>query len=203
MLLFRITTLVLRNITSSVISYISKCVDNVVVTKTVRKFPNQKAWMNVRRQRSIQHCRSKTESWLKEAKSHHQRLERDLNTNSNQDLWQEIQNVTGYKSRISSIMFEATLQDELNTFSACFDPLNKDCAVKSTEDQPLSVTTADVRKILLNVNTNNLLVQIISLPWEDLTTTWCISCLCTGPLLIGNQWKPTQLSNGLSSLKRL
>ena len=29
-----------------------------------------------------------------------------------------------------------------------------------------------------------------SFPWEHLTTTWCISCLCTSPVLTGNQQKP-------------
>ena len=32
-----------------------------------------------------------------------------------------------------------------------------------------------------------------SLPWEDLTTTWCISRLFTSPLLTVNQWKPASL----------
>ena len=54
-------------------------------------------------------------------------------------------------------MCEATLQDELNTFHAHFDLLNKDSAVKSTlppKDQLLSVTTADVSKLLLRMNTH-------------------------------------------------
>ncbi len=41
---------------------------------------------------------------------------------------------------------------ELNTFYARFDLLNKESAVKSTmppEDRPLSVSTADMRRILL------------------------------------------------------
>ena len=34
---------------------------------------------------------------------HQQRLESDLNTNSAKDLWQQVQNVTGYKNRRSSL----------------------------------------------------------------------------------------------------
>ncbi len=48
-------------------------------------------------------------------------------------------------------MCEAMLPDELNTFYARFDLLNKESSVKSTlpsEDQPLSVSTADVKRIL-------------------------------------------------------
>lgn len=37
----------LEECTSSA-TYFSKCVDEVVITNTVRSFPNQKAWMNVR-----------------------------------------------------------------------------------------------------------------------------------------------------------
>ncbi len=53
------------------------------------------------------------------------------------------------------IMCEATLPYEMNTFYARFDLLNKESAVKSTlppEDWPLSVSTVDVRRILLRVN---------------------------------------------------
>ena len=38
---------------------------------------------------------------------HQQRLERDLNTNSTNSLWQVIQNVTGHKSRSAPFMCEA------------------------------------------------------------------------------------------------
>lgn len=54
-------------------------------------------------------------------------------------------------------MCQATQPDVLNTCYACFDLLSKDLAVKSTsppENRPLSVITADVRKIRLRVNIN-------------------------------------------------
>ena len=54
-------------------------------------------------------------------------------------------------------MCAATLPDELNSFYAHFDILNKESAVTSTpppEELPLSVSTADVRRILLRVNMN-------------------------------------------------
>ena len=57
---------------------------------------------------------------------HQQRLERDHNTNSSKDLWQAIQNVTGYKSRSTC---DATLPEELNTVYAHSDFFNKDSAV--------------------------------------------------------------------------
>lgn len=66
----------------------------------------------------------------------HETLERDRNTNSSKDLWQAIQNVTGYKSRSKC---EVTLPEELSTSYACSD-LNKGSAVKFTlisDDKPL------------------------------------------------------------------
>jgi len=36
----------------------------------------------------------------------------------------------------------------------------------------------------------------LSLPWADLTTTWCTSCLCTPPLHRSSQLWPAQLNDG-------
>ena len=63
-------------------------------------------------------ARARQKASIKEAKRRHQqRLERDLNINSTNDMWQVIQNVTGHKSRSAPFMCEATQQDELNAFS--------------------------------------------------------------------------------------
>lgn len=54
-------------------------------------------------------------------------------------------------------MCKAALPDERNTFSACFEILNKESDVKSTmppENLPLSLSKADARGILLGVNVN-------------------------------------------------
>ncbi len=72
-------------------------------------------------------------------------------------MWKEIENITGYKSRNTPIICEITLPDELSTFYARFDLLNKESAVKSApppDDQPLLVSTANVRRILLRVDMN-------------------------------------------------
>lgn len=50
---------------------------------------------------------------------------------------------------------KATQPDKLNTFYNHFDLLNKESVINSTlppKDQPLSVGTADERKMLLSVN---------------------------------------------------
>lgn len=60
--------------------------------------------------------------------------------------------ITGYQSSSAAIICDTTLPDELSKFDARFDHLNKDSDLKSTpppDDQPLSVTKADLRKSLL------------------------------------------------------
>ncbi len=49
------------------------------------------------------------------------------------------------------LMCEATFPDELNTFYVCFDLLK---STPPSKDWPLSVSTADVRRIVLIVNVN-------------------------------------------------
>ena len=103
-------------------------------------------------------ARARLKPGSKKAKRRHQqRLERDFNINSTKYMWQGIQNFTDYKNNSAPIRCESTLPNELSTFYACFNHLNKDTAVRSTpppEDRPLSVATADVRKLLLRVNIN-------------------------------------------------
>ena len=65
---------------------------------------------------------------------------RDLNTTNTKDMWEVVHNVMGYKSRSAPIMCEATLPDELNTFYAHFDLLNKESAVKFTPPPEDSVS---------------------------------------------------------------
>ncbi len=88
----------LEEYTSSVTSFISKCADDVVKIRTVKSFPNEKAWMNgeVRAlsrakraafksndKEAYSTSRASLRAGIKEAKRRHQqRLERDLNTNN-------------------------------------------------------------------------------------------------------------------------
>ena len=82
----------LEEYTSTVTSYISKCVNDVVIRKTIKSFPNQKAWMNgevralsrakkavFRDKEAYNTARARLKAGIKEAKwRHQQRLERDL-----------------------------------------------------------------------------------------------------------------------------
>eukprot|EP00064_Thunnus_orientalis_P020697 superscaffoldBa00005836_g20842 len=163
----------LEEYTSTVTLYISKCVDDVVITKTIKSFPSQRAWINgeVRAlsrakkaafrsgdKEAYNTARARLKAGIKEAKrKHQQRPERDLNTNNTKDMWQVIQNITGYKSRSAPIMCEAKSPDELNSFYARFDILNKESAVKSTpppEDLPLSEEKAAFAKLFFMGNSS-------------------------------------------------
>ncbi len=87
-------------------------------------------------------ARARLKAGIKEVKRRHQeRLERDLNTNITKDMWKAIQTSAGYKSRSTHIMCEATLSDELNTFYARIDLLNKvSCQVYSASRGPATVS---------------------------------------------------------------
>ena len=72
-----------------------------------------------------------------------------------------------------------------------------------TFTQYVTCHTIDNRTLDFMPTTRTHTTHSPSLLSDDLTTTWCISCLFTSPLLTGNQWRPAQLRHGLRSLKRL
>ncbi len=91
-------------------SYISKCVDGVMIIKKMKSFSNQKAWMNgvkVSRAKKAAFWSGDKEAYstaiarlkagIKEAKRRHQ--ERDLNTNNPKDVWQVIQQERPHHAR--------------------------------------------------------------------------------------------------------
>lgn len=105
-------------------SYISNCVDGVVITKRIKSFSNQKAWMNGDVRALLknlpfsqvtmkQQCQRKTDSWHQGGKVK-TGLERDVNTSNTNDMWQVIKNITGYKSRSGRFVFlHGTLKFQL------------------------------------------------------------------------------------------
>ncbi len=121
--------------TDMMTSYISKCVDDVMITKTIKSFPNQKVLMNgevraLSRAKKVAfwsgdknaYCtaRARLKAGIKEAKQRHQeRLERDLNTNNTKD-------VAGNPDhhRLQKQEYSHHVPNELNTFYAGFDVLN-------------------------------------------------------------------------------
>ncbi len=113
------------------------CIDDVVPTKTIRIYPNQKPWINSdvrsalsartsafksgntddRKQASYDLRRS-----IKAAKRQYKnKVEEHFNNNNPRSMWQGINNITGFKgNKPATVNIAASLPDELNTFYARF-----------------------------------------------------------------------------------
>ncbi len=121
----------------SVTCLIRKCLDDVVPTKTIRIYPNQKPWINSdvrsalsartsalksgntddRKQASYDLRRS-----IKAARrTYKNKVEEHFNNNNPRSMWQGINNITGFKgNKPATVNIAASLPDELNTFYARF-----------------------------------------------------------------------------------
>ncbi len=122
----------------TVTCFIRKCIEDVVPTKTIRIYPNQKLWINsdVRSALSARTSAFKsgnTDDWkqasydlrrsIKAAKRQYKnKVEEQFNNNNPRSTWQVINNVTGFKgNKPATVNIAASLPDELNTFYARFE----------------------------------------------------------------------------------
>ena len=85
------------------------------------------------------------------------RLDHKLNTNNTQRLWTGIQNITGYKQTIASIVTDdVTLSDRLNEIYGRFDrdtPEAGTCAITPVVSAPpFVIQSSDLERILLCLN---------------------------------------------------
>ncbi|KAK1791977.1 hypothetical protein P4O66_001747 [Electrophorus voltai] len=125
---------------ASVTGYISKCIDDVTVSKTITTRPNQKPWMPAEGSKA---CTA-------------QRIHGHFkDTGDTRHMWEGIQAITNYKKTSPSCDSDATLPDALNDFYAQFEAQNNVAAEKSIppqNDQMLCLTVADVRRTLRGIN---------------------------------------------------
>ncbi|KAK2912264.1 hypothetical protein Q8A73_006377 [Channa argus] len=158
--------------TSTVTSYISKCVDDVTISKTITTRSNRKPWINANvcallKQRdaafrtgdktALRTAKAKLSRAIKEAKRAHTKKIHDHfeDSGDTRRMWQGIQAITNYKTTSPDCDRDASLPDALNHFYARFEAQNNVKARKSTpppSDQVLCLTTAEVRKTLCRVN---------------------------------------------------
>ncbi|KAK3518561.1 hypothetical protein QTP70_001593 [Hemibagrus guttatus] len=122
----------LEEYTSSVTSYISKCIDDVTISKSITTRSNQKPWMTAKR-----------------IHGHFQ------SSGDTRRMWQGIQSITNYRPAPPACDSDVSLPDALNSFYARFEAQH-DMTARNTipppEDQVLCLTTANVRKTLCRVN---------------------------------------------------
>uniref|UniRef100_A0A1A8ATP4 Reverse transcriptase domain-containing protein n=1 Tax=Nothobranchius furzeri TaxID=105023 RepID=A0A1A8ATP4_NOTFU len=162
----------LEEYTSSVSSYISKCIDDVTVSKTIISRPNQKPWITAEvrtllRTRdsafkagdkvALSRARNELSRAIREAKrAHAQRIHKHfMDSGDTRRMWQGLQAITNYRTTTPACDGDGSLPDALNNFYARFDRQNDVAARKSIpppDDQVLCLTTAEVRKTLRRVN---------------------------------------------------
>ncbi|KAI4904350.1 hypothetical protein NFI96_009650 [Prochilodus magdalenae] len=133
------TTTDLEEYTSSVTSYIGKCIDDVTVSKTITTRPNQKPWMT-----------AEVRALLKARDSAFKAGDKAALRKARAKL-----SITNYRTTTPACDSDASFPDALNHFYARFETQNSVAARKTTpppDDQVLCLTAADVRKTLRRVN---------------------------------------------------
>ncbi|KAF7711486.1 hypothetical protein C0J45_0469 [Silurus meridionalis] len=140
----------LEEYTSSVTSYISKCVDDVT-QKCVRK--TKRLCLQSRGQDGLKNSKGQTVPLSKPAHSNkiHNHFQYSGDT---QRMWQVIQAITNYK-KSPACDHDASLPDVLNDLYAWFEGQNNVKTRKTTplySDRVLCLSTAEVRKTLCRVN---------------------------------------------------
>lgn len=125
--------------TDTVTSFISKCIEDVVPTKTIKITPNQKPWINssvkaALKARNVAFTSGSPEEYkqarytlrttIKKAKREYSKhMESKLNTNNVRHLWQGLHAGTDFKGiKQHTTNTSPTFPDELNSFYARFDP---------------------------------------------------------------------------------
>ncbi len=158
----------------TVTCFTRKCIDDVVPTKTICIYPNQKPWINSdvrsalsawtsafksgntddRKQASYDLRRS-----IKAAKrTYKNKVEEHFNNNNPRSMWQGINNITGFKgNKPATVNIAASLPDELNTFYARFEADNtahteSAAAAAAEEVSPLTLSVVDVTRSFKRVN---------------------------------------------------
>ncbi len=158
----------------TVTCFIRKCVEDVVPTKTIRIYPNQKPWINsdVRAALSARTSAFKSGNFddqkqasydlrksIKAAKRQYKnKVEEQFNINNARSMWQGINNITDFKgNKPATLNIAASLPDELNHFYARFEAHN----TAHTESAPvavaeevsaISISVADVTQSFKRVN---------------------------------------------------
>jgi hypothetical protein len=129
--------------TTSVTSFINKCIDDIIPTVTVRTYPNHKPWITVNictelkgRAAAFKERDSNPEAYkkscsalrrsIKQAERQYRTKIESYYTGSNAfRMWQGLHTIPVYKGKHSrELPSDTSLPDELNYFNACFKQSN-------------------------------------------------------------------------------
>ncbi|KAK0154042.1 hypothetical protein N1851_003863 [Merluccius polli] len=142
----------IQEYSDTVTAYISKCIDDVTVTKTITVRANQKPWLT-----GEVYARANLNRGIRLAKRQYSRRISNHFTDSRdtRSLWKGIQTITDYKPRPQTCDSDTTLLNNLNNFFGRFEADNSTPAQMSpppADDQVLCLSPASVRRSLSRIN---------------------------------------------------
>ncbi len=164
--------IVISKYTETVTAYITKCIDDVTVTKTITVRANQKPWLtgevyrllNARNaafragdEEGLRKARANLSRGIREAKRQYSRriAHRFSDSRDTRSLWQGIQTITDYKPPPQTCDSTIPLLNELNAFFARFEAQNSTTAQKTPPppgDQVMTLSSDSVRRSLSRIN---------------------------------------------------
>jgi hypothetical protein len=160
--------------TTSVSSFINKCIDKVEPTVTVSTYPNQKPWItgniiielearaaafkerdpNPEAYKKSRYALRRT---IKQAKLQYRiKIESYYTGSDARRMWQGLKTVTDYKGKPShELPSDASLPDELNAFYARFGASNTEACMRAPavlDESVITTSVANVSKTFKQVN---------------------------------------------------
>ncbi|KAK3570992.1 hypothetical protein QTP86_033394, partial [Hemibagrus guttatus] len=123
----------LEEYTTSVTNCIGKCIDDVTVSRTITTRSNQKPWMTVEVHALLKSRDSAFRAGDKEAQRIHGHFQ---DGGDSRRMWQDIQEITNYKTTPSACDSDASLPDALNDFYTRFEAQNNTAARKTVLPNP-------------------------------------------------------------------
>uniref|UniRef100_A0A9J7ZV96 Reverse transcriptase domain-containing protein n=1 Tax=Cyprinus carpio carpio TaxID=630221 RepID=A0A9J7ZV96_CYPCA len=162
----------LQEYSETVTAYITKCIEDVTVTKTITVRANQKPWMTGEVYRlletrnaafragdegGLRTARANLSRGIREAKRQYSRriAHQFSDSRDTRSLWQGIQTITDYKPPQRTCDSNISLLNELNTFFARFEAQNSSTAQKTPpppSDQVMMLTPDSVRRSFSRIN---------------------------------------------------
>ncbi len=158
--------------TETVTAYITKCIDDVTVTKTITVRANQKPWLTGEVYRllkaqnaafragdeeGLKTARANLSRGIREAKRQYSRriAHRFSDSRDTRSLWQGIQTITDYKPPPQTCDSTIPLLNELNAFFARFEAQKSTTAQETPPppgDQVMTLSPNSVRRSLSRIN---------------------------------------------------
>ena len=172
--MFRDSSNGIEEYTTSVISFISKCIDDVIPTVTARTYPNQNPWITGNIRMELKPRAATFKEWetnpdaykkpryplrrtIKQAKRQYRiKIEYCYTCSDARRICQGSKTIKDYKGKLRrELPSDASLPDELNAFYARFKASNTEActrALAALDDCVITISVADVNNTFKQVN---------------------------------------------------